>query len=41
MVTSVSMLTACGVEIQNLQPAREVARAAEPGSSVYTGWRVF
>jgi len=41
MVTSVSMLTACGVEIQNLHSAREVARAAEPGTSVYTGWRVF
>jgi mono/diheme cytochrome c family protein len=41
ILASALWLTACGVEIQNLQPARELARAAEPGTSVYTGWRVF
>ena len=41
MLASALMLSACGVEIQNLQPAREMARAAESGNSVYTGWRVY
>lgn len=41
MWASALMLTACGVEIQNLQPAREMARSAEPAHSVYLGWRVF
>lgn len=34
-------LAGCAVEVQNRQPARELARAAEPPGSTYTGWRVF
>lgn len=41
VLASALTLAACGVDIQNLQPAREMARAAEPDTSVYTGWRVF
>jgi hypothetical protein len=29
------------VELQNLEPARELARAAQPPGSVATGWRVY
>lgn len=36
------LLAACtGVEVQNVQPAREMAEQARPSGSVYTGWRVF
>jgi len=35
------LLAACAVEIQNLQPAQELARQSKPPGSVYTGWRVF
>lgn len=34
-------LAGCAVEVQNRQPARELAKAAEPPGSAYTGWRVF
>ncbi len=34
-------LAACAVEVQNTQPAKEMARQAQPPGSVYTGWRVF
>lgn len=35
-------LAACqGVELQNLQPAQELAQRSQPPGSVYTGWRVF
>jgi cytochrome c5 len=34
-------LSACSVEWQNAQPAREVAQQAQPPGSVYAGWRVF
>jgi hypothetical protein len=37
----VSMLTGCAVEVQNIQPAQEMAQRARPPGSVYTGWRVF
>jgi len=36
-----SALVGCSVEVQNRQPAQELARAARPPGSVYTGWRVF
>jgi len=36
-----ALLSACAVEVQNLQPAQELARQARPPGSVYTGWRVF
>ncbi len=34
-------LGGCAVEVQNTQPAKELAQAARPPGSVYTGWRVF
>jgi cytochrome c2 len=34
-------LTACAVEVQNTQPAQEMAQQAKPPGSLYTGWRVF
>jgi hypothetical protein len=35
-------LTACSaVELENIRPARETARAAEPPGQIYTGWRVY
>lgn len=38
---SALLLAACAVEVQNLQPAQELAlRSKQPGS-VYGGWRVF
>jgi mono/diheme cytochrome c family protein len=30
-----------GVEVQNRQPAQELAQRSKPPGSVYTGWRVF
>lgn len=38
---SALLLSACAVELQNRQPAQEVAQSARPPGSVYTGWRVF
>lgn len=35
------VLAGCAVEVQNRQPAQEIAQAARPAGSVYTGWRVF
>jgi mono/diheme cytochrome c family protein len=34
-------LAGCAVEVQNRQPAQEIAERAKPPGSVYTGWRVF
>jgi Cytochrome C oxidase, cbb3-type, subunit III len=34
-------LAACAVEVQNTQPAQEMAQQARPPGLVYTGWRVF
>lgn len=34
-------LAGCAVELQNTQPARELAQLSKPPGSVYTGWRVF
>jgi mono/diheme cytochrome c family protein len=34
-------LASCAVEVQNTQPAKELAQLAGPPGSVYTGWRVF
>ena len=34
-------LAGCGVEWQNLEPARELAKQSAPPGSAYTGWRVF
>jgi mono/diheme cytochrome c family protein len=34
-------LAGCAVEVQNRQPAQEMAQQAKPPGSVYTGWRVF
>ena len=36
------LLAGCtGIEVQNRQPAQELAQAARPPGSVYSGWRVF
>ncbi|WP_341888934.1 c-type cytochrome [Variovorax sp. YR752] len=36
------LLAGCAaVEVSNRQPAQELAQAARPPGSVYTGWRVF
>jgi mono/diheme cytochrome c family protein len=35
------LLAGCAVQIENTQPAREVARMSAPPGSVYIGWRVF
>jgi hypothetical protein len=35
------VLTGCAVEVQNRQPAQEMAQRARPPGSVYNGWRVF
>jgi cytochrome c2 len=40
-LVSTMALAACGVELQNTQPAQEMAQQAKPPGSVYTGWRVF
>jgi hypothetical protein len=34
-------LAGCAVEVQNRQPAQEIAQNAKPPGSVYPGWRVF
>lgn len=35
------LLSACAVELQNTQAAKELARESSPPGSVYIGWRVF
>lgn len=35
------LLPGCALEVQNVQPAQEMARLAKPPGSVYMGWRVF
>jgi mono/diheme cytochrome c family protein len=35
------LLAACAVEVQNTQPAKELALQSQPPGSVYMGWRVF
>ena len=38
---ALGLLSACSVEVKNVQPAQEMARQAQPPGSVYIGWRVF
>ncbi|WP_180125449.1 cytochrome c [Rhodoferax sp. BLA1] len=40
-ITSALILTGCAVEIDNQQPAQELAQETRAPGSVYTGWRVF
>jgi mono/diheme cytochrome c family protein len=40
-VAATAWLGGCAVQIQNLEPARELAAESGPFGSVYTGWRVF
>jgi mono/diheme cytochrome c family protein len=41
-LTSALLLAGCGaVELQNRQPAEELAQLSKPPGSAYTGWRVF
>lgn len=41
VIASALILTGCAVEWQNRQASQEMAEAAKPPGSVYTGWRVF
>lgn len=41
LLASALWLAGCAVQVQNRQPAQELARLAKPPGSVYTGWRVF
>lgn len=41
LCAGILMLAGCAVEVQNLQPARELAQRSKPPGSVYTGWRIF
>lgn len=38
---SALVVLGCAVEVQNTQPAQEVARLAKPAGSVSIGWRVY
>ncbi|MBX3603627.1 MAG: c-type cytochrome [Piscinibacter sp.] len=40
-VVAGSGLAGCALELQNRQPAQELAQAREAPGSAYTGWRVF
>ena len=41
VVSAALSLGGCAVEIENRQPAQDVARQSQPTGSVYVGWRVF
>jgi mono/diheme cytochrome c family protein len=41
ILASALSLVGCAVELQNRQPAQEVAQVSKTPGSVYTGWRVF
>lgn len=41
VLVAVFGLAGCAVEFTNTQAAREIAEAAKPPGSVYTGWRVY
>lgn len=41
-LTALAVLASgCAIEWQNREPARQLAKAAQPQGSVYGGWRVF
>jgi mono/diheme cytochrome c family protein len=35
------LLSGCAVEVQNVQPAQQLAQGTKPAGSVYAGWRLF
>ncbi len=41
LTLAAAFIGGCALEVQNRQPAQELAQAAKPPGSVYTGWRVF
>jgi mono/diheme cytochrome c family protein len=41
VVATSALLAGCAVQWRNAEPARELARAAEPPGSLYGGWRVY
>jgi mono/diheme cytochrome c family protein len=41
VLAALAWLAGCAVELQNRQPAQELAQQTRPPGSVYTGWRVF
>lgn len=38
---AITALGGCAVQWRNTEPARELAKAAEPPGSAYAGWRVY
>ena len=40
-IASMLALAGCAVEVQNRQPAQEMAQSSKAPGSLYTGWRVF
>ena len=41
LTLATAFIAGCALEVQNRQPAQELAQAARPPGSVYAGWRVF
>lgn len=41
LLASAAALTACAVNFRNAEPARQLAREAQPPGSVYLGWRIY
>lgn len=41
MLAGTAALTACAVNFRNAEPARQLAREAQPPGSVYLGWRIY
>jgi hypothetical protein len=41
LVIAALVTAGCAVEVQNTQPARELAQQSRPPGTTYTGWRVF
>lgn len=40
-ISAAALAAGCALEVQNRQPAQELAQASKPPGSIYTGWRVF
>ena len=40
-LASALLVAGCAVEVQNRQPAQELAQLSKPPGSIYAGWRVF
>ncbi len=40
-IAALAILAGCAVSVRNTEPARELARAAQPPGSAYLGWRIY